>query len=100
MNVIASTNVRNQVRVIIRMATLKKRTPWKILLPKPLRWALEESCKGTGEYTKTDQGHYFNGLLIVVDPYVQEPIVVIKPEPRAEPLQLAPKGSKYANAYL
>lgn len=93
------SNVRNQMKVLLKMVEIKKKIAWKILVPKPLRWALEESCKGTGEYRKTDQGHYFNGILVVIDNSVSEPIVIIKPEPRKEPLPLAPKGSKYAVAY-
>lgn len=88
--------LENQLRVLIQRARLAGKEPWKILLSKGLRWALEQECLGQPYYRKTDQGHYFGGLLIVVDQHVVDPIILIKPEPASTPLQTHPKGSKYA----
>lgn len=90
----------NQIKVLIQRARMAHREPWKIIMPKAMRWALEQELQpAMVGYKKTDQGHYYGGLFIVIDNSVTEPIILIKPEMRAKPLELAVKGSKYATAY-
>lgn len=88
--------ISNQLRVLIQRCKLRAKTPWKVLMPKGLRWALEEEMKSKVGYRKTDQGHYFDDLLVIVDNSLKEPVILIKPEPRSEPLELAVKGNPYA----
>lgn len=92
--------ISNQLKVLIQRTRMAGREPWKILMPKGMKWALEQELQPMlVGYKKTDQGCYYGGLLIVVDNTVTEPIILIKPEYRQEPLPLAIKGSKYATAY-
>ncbi len=88
----------NKIRVLIQGANRSGKKPWKILLSKGLRWALEEELRDKGTYVKRDQGHFFEGLLIVIDNTVKEPILLIDrtPGPRLE----NPKGDKLVHAYI
>lgn len=80
-------SLANQIRVLIQRMKMRGYTPWKIMLSPGLRFALRSEMEGKlQEYQKHDKGDMFMGLPIKIDSTVMEPIIMIKPEPRIQPL--------------
>ena len=77
-------SLANQIKVLIQRMKMRGYEPWKILLSPGLRDALR--LENRPEYVRHDVGDLFMGLQIRIDASVNEPIILIKPELRARPL--------------
>ena len=81
-------SLANQIRVLIQRMKMRGYEPWKILLSPGLRFALRSEMRDKlTEYVSHDKGDMFLGLPIVVDSTVEEPIIMVKPELRYQPLE-------------
>jgi hypothetical protein len=80
--------IGNQIRVLIQRMKLLGYKPWKILLSPGLAYALRLDSGDSPDYVRHDLGSRFMGLEIKIDPSVQEPIIMVKPEMRETPLDL------------
>ena len=78
-------SLANQIRVLLQRMKMRGYKPWKILLSRGLSYALYLECRDGLDYTKTDQGSFFMGLLIKIDDTCQEPIIMVKPEIAKKP---------------
>lgn len=81
-------SLKNQIKVLIQRMKMRGFKPWKILLSPGLRFALRSECGISPEYVRHDLGDVFDGLPIVVDTSVREPIIMLKPEVRDTPLDM------------
>lgn len=80
-------SLANQIRTLLQRMKMRGYKPWKILLNRGLRYALYLEMSGKMGYKRTDSGDFFNDLPIVVDDTVEEPIILIRPEIRKDPLE-------------